>query len=271
MTDRTDRSTPEAVLEAVAADLRAAERAGAPIPPIRDRIAETDEPAAYRVQQINVAQRLAAGARVAGRKVGLTARAVQRQLGVDRPDFGTILDDMVFGDGEPIPHGRVLQPKAEAEVALVLGRDLDIANPGWADVVRAVDFALPAIEVVGSRIADWDIRFSDTVADNGSSGLIVLGGPPVPLDRVDLQALGMVLERRGEEVSTGAGAACLGHPLNAAVWLARKAWAMGLPLRAGETIMTGALGPMVPAAPGDVFEARMPGLGTVRAVFDTEE
>jgi 2-keto-4-pentenoate hydratase len=160
------------------------------------------------------------------------------------------------------------QPKVEAEIAFVLGRDLDMANPGHAEVIRAVDHVLPAIEIVGSRIAGWDIRFVDTVSDNASSGAFVLGGSPRLLREIDLRLCGMVMNRRGEPVSAGAGAACLGHPINAVVWLARTMAALGQPLRAGDLVLSGALGPMVAAAPGDVFETHINGLGSVKAVFE---
>jgi 2-keto-4-pentenoate hydratase len=152
-------------------------------------------------------------------------------------------------------------------VALVLGRDLDEAGVTFAEAVRAVEYALPAIEVVGSRIADWNIQLVDTVADNASSGMVVLGGAPRRLGEFDPRLCGMVIERRGEPVSVGAGAACLGHPINALVWLANQMIAVGEPLFAGDLVMTGALGPMVAVAPGEQLEARISGLGTVRARF----
>ncbi|MFD7069688.1 2-keto-4-pentenoate hydratase [Streptomyces sp. NPDC059913] len=254
-----------------AADLLAeAARTGSPVPPVRGLIPADDADAAYAVQRINVERRLAAGRRIVGRKIGLTSPAVQAQLGVDRPDFGALLSDMAVPDGGAVPDGRLLQPKVEAEVALVLGAGLDLAEPTVADVIRATDFALPALEIVDSRIADWDITFADTVADNASSGLFVLGTTPVPLTAVDLRAVTMELLRGEERVSTGTGADCLDGPLNAAVWLAGTLAGMGDPLRAGDVVLTGALGPMVPAAPGDRFEARIAGLGSVRVRFAPE-
>jgi 2-keto-4-pentenoate hydratase len=160
-----------------------------------------------------------------------------------------------------------MQPKCEAEVALVLCKDLSDERLTVTDLIDATAYALPAIEIVGSRIAKWDIRITDTIADNASSGLYVLGNRPVKLADVDLRLAGMVMERRGEPVSFGAGAACLGHPFNAALWLARTMTGVGSPLKAGDVVLTGALGPMVAVEPGDVFEARMQGLGSVRAVF----
>ena len=260
----------QATAEALAAMLRKAEADRAPCPPLRLQVPDAGPADAYCVQAINTAHALSEGRRLAGRKIGLTARSVQVQLGVDQPDYGMLFADMILGDAEPIACGRVLQPKVEVEVALVLEHDLAMERPTVTDVIRATAYALPAIEVVGSRIAGWDIRIFDTIADNASSGLVVLGGPPRRLEGLDLRMCGMTLERRGEPVSTGAGAACLGSPLTAAAWLAAKMVEVGQPLKAGDLVMTGALGPMVAVEPGDVLQGRISGLGSVRAVFDRE-
>lgn len=241
------------------------------IAPLRDAFPGMSADDAYAVQNANTERRLASGARLVGRKIGLTARAVQRQLGVDQPDFGMLFDEMAFADGEPVPWSRLMQPKVEAEVALVMERDLPSPGITVAELMRSVAFALPAIEIVGSRIAEWNIRFVDTVADNASSSAFVLGNTPVSLPGLDLRLAGMVMERSGEQVSLGAGAACLGHPLNAALWLANKMAGLGRGLRAGDVVLTGALGPMAAVRPGDVFEARIEGLGSVRAAFDKEQ
>lgn len=247
----------------------AAERATA-IAPLHETFAGMTGEDAYAVQEYNTERRLKSGERLVGRKIGLTARAVQQQLGVDQPDYGMLFADMALADGEPIAWSRLMQPKAESEVALVMERELPEPGITCAQLLRCVAFALPAIEVVGSRIADWNIRFVDTVADNASSGAFVLGNTPVSLMGLDLRLVGMVMERSGEQVSLGAGAACLGHPLNAALWLANKMAALGRGLKAGDVVLTGALGPMVPVRPGDVLEARIEGLGSVRAAFGEE-
>lgn len=251
----------------LAESLRRAGDSGEAIAPIRDHIATGDVTAAYAIQQANTDHWLRAGRRLVGRKIGLTAKAVQKQLGVDEPDFGMLFADMALGDGEEVGLSRVMQPKVEAEVALVLARDLTAPDCSVAEVIFATAYALPAIEIVGSRIRNWDIRLVDTIADNASSGLFVLGTEPKTLQGLDLRLAGMCMELRGEPVSLGAGAACLGNPLNAAVWLARKMVAVGQPLKVGDVIMTGALGPMVAVTPGDVIDVRIGGLGSVRAVF----
>lgn len=262
--------TPDQHSQAAQA-LRDAARTGRFIAPLREQYAGMTADDAYAVQRINTEQRLAEGRRIVGCKIGLTAKAVQAQLGVDQPDFGMLFDDMGFGDGEPVPAEGLQQPKIEGEVAFVFGRDLDMENPTQVDVMNAIEYALPALEIVGSRIDKWNIKFVDTVADNASSGGFVLGSTPRKLSRLDLRLCGMVMTKKGEPVSVGAGAACLGNPINAVTWLARTMAAKGSPLRAGHLVLSGALGPMVAVTPGDVFEMRVSGLGAVKAVFDTSK
>ncbi|WP_405847912.1 2-keto-4-pentenoate hydratase [Streptomyces sp. NBC_01518] len=268
-----DGARPDPVSPAVvkAADLLAeATRTGVACPPVREFLDGGDLETAYVVQQLNVRRGVDAGRRIVGRKIGLTSPAVQRQLGVDQPDFGALFADMAVPDGGEVALGRLLQPKVEAEVALVLGRDLPERECTIVDVLRAVDFALPALEIVDSRVRDWEISLVDTVADNASCGLYVLGATPVPLTAVDLRAVTMTMTRGGETVSEGTGADCLGSPLTAAVWLASALAERGDPLRAGDLVLTGALGPMTPAAPGDAFEAHISDLGSVRVLFAQE-
>jgi 2-keto-4-pentenoate hydratase len=252
---------------AAAADrLREATRTKTPCPPVRDLIGRDDVGTAYAVQRLLVEDRLAAGAQVVGRKIGLTSPAVQQQLGVDRPDFGVLFADMEIANGGVVPEGVLLQPKIEAEVAFVLGRDLDELIDDTS-VRDAVEFVVPALEIVDSRIADWDISFGDTVADNASSGLFVVGDERLPLAKVEPADVQMTLRLDGEQASQGSGRACLGDPLNALAWLARTARELGEPLRAGQIILSGALGPMVAVTSGARVEAELSGLGRVSVTF----
>jgi 2-oxopent-4-enoate hydratase len=264
MGDEVESSIAEAAARLVAA------RKGPPTEPVRDLIGSTDIDLAYKVQERVIGARLEAGAKVVGRKIGITSQAVMDQVGVDQPDFGFLLDEMSFADGEPIPFASLLQPRAEVEVAFVLGADL----PGDADadaVRAAVAYAVAAIEVVDSRVRDWDIAITDTVADNASSGVFVLGAAHVPLADFEPKDVTMTLERDGAQLSSGVGAACLGDPLNALAWLARAADHYGSPLREGDIVLSGALGPLAPIGPGDVLTATIAPLGTVTARFDQGE
>lgn len=238
------------------------------VPPVRDRFADGDIVSAYAVQAELTRRRVTRGEQLVGRKIGLTSKAVQAQLGVDQPDYGALFAGMEVACSGVVATDRLIAPRVEAEVAFVLGRDLDRDVIGAADLLRAVDFALPALEIVDSRIADWEIGIVDTVADNGSSARFVLGTEPRRLDRLDLATAGMAMTANGATISIGCGAACLGHPVHAALWLARAMAAAGEPLRAGDVVLTGALGPMVDARAGMLVEARIAGFGPVSARFE---
>jgi 2-keto-4-pentenoate hydratase len=272
MTSATDllRQQPSSVDEA-AERLRLAARTGVPCAPVRDLIGAADVELAYAVQQRFTRDRLAAGARIVGRKIGLTSPAVQRQLGVDRPDFGVLFDDMDVSGLAEVPSGRLLQPKTEAEVAFVLGEGLADGPLDVAQIRGAVAYAVAALEIVDSRIAGWDITFGDTVADNASSGLFLLGERRLTLEEFQPVEVPMVLRLGSEVVSEGSGAACLGDPLHALSWLARTARQLGDPLHAGQVVLSGALGPMVATPPGSVVAADLGPLGTVTATFSRKE
>ena len=246
---------------ALAARLRDAYISGS-IAPLRDGLRPDDLEGAYAIQQINTHVWVEAGRRVVGRKIGLTSAAVQAQLGVSQPDFGVLFADMQTPDGSIFASNELLQPKIEAEVAIVMGRDLDAEDCSTQQFADAASHAVAALEIVDSRIRDWKITIADTVADNGSSARFVVGTVQKPLQGLDLYSCGMVLEVNGEVRSLGAGAACLGHPLKAGAWLAQTLARRGTPLRAGDIVLTGALGPMVALVPGDTVNARIGGLGS---------
>ena len=224
---------------------------------------------AYAIQAINLQRHMkTSGARLVGHKVGLTSDAIQSWLGVDQPDFGGLLNTMEVPTGGELRLSSLVQPRAEGEIAFVLAQDLIGAGVTVADVLAATDFLLPAIEVIDSRVRDWKITFADTVADNASSGRYILGTQPISPDQVDLRLTGMGLRKNGRVVSTGAGAACLGHPVHAVAWLANTLAELGTPLLAGQVILSGALGPAVPLAQGDHLELNVAQLGacSVRVV-----
>lgn len=241
--------------------------AGKPVPPLRDWLEPTDAEGAYAVQAINTRFWEAQGRRIVGRKAGLTAVAVQQQLGVDQPDFGVLFDDMRVADGGRLDPSHCIQAKAEAEIAFVLGADLPSPDTTAEQVAAAVASVHAAIEIVDSRIAEWKITFADTVADNGSSAFFVLADQGLPVAGLDLEGAAMTMTVNGEVASTGIGAAALGNPLNAATWLARTLAAAGEPLKAGDVLLAGALGPMVTLNTGDEVRAEVAGIGACSFTF----
>jgi len=251
--------------------LRRASANGRPCLPVRDLIGAGDVHAAYAVQQELLDAATRAGDRRIGRKIGLTSIAVQQQLGVDQPDFGSLLDSMVVPDGGSVAAGRLLQPRIEAEIAVTLEADLSSRGVSFDEVRAAVREIRAALEIVDSRVVGWDISIADTVADNASSGLFVLSRTSTPLADLDLTRVRMQLTCDGAVASSGLGAACLGDPLLALQWLARRAADGGDPLRAGEVVLTGALGPMVPVTPGAAYEARIDDVGDVSVRFLTAD
>ncbi|MDB5609495.1 MAG: 2-keto-4-pentenoate hydratase [Bradyrhizobium sp.] len=255
------------VTKRLADRLQSAETDCVPIDPIASEFGANDVPAAYAVQAEVTKRGIAAGRRLVGRKIGLTSKAVQQQLGVDQPDYGALFADMEIASGGDVQIARLIQPRIEAEIALVLDRELPTRDVTLGELMRAVAYAVPALEIVDSRIRDWKITILDTVADNGSSARYVLGAAPKRLTDIDLEACGMVMNRNGTVVSVGSGAACLGHPLKAALWLARAMSEAGQPLRAGDVVLTGALGPVSPATAGEFYEAKISGFAPVSVRF----
>jgi 2-keto-4-pentenoate hydratase len=255
------------VTKSIADMLEQAESQRRQIPPIVDRLGQGNVIAAYQVQAELARRRLASGARLIGRKIGITSAAVQQQLGVNEPDFGALFGDMEIEHCGTVALNNLIQPRIEAEIALVLDRELERPDTTISELMRAVSFAAPALEIVDSRIADWKISIVDTIADNGSSARFVLGNTIRKLTDIDLLTCGMSMTKNGSVVSVGSGAACLGHPLKAALWLVRKLAESGEPVRAGDLILTGALGPMANVSPGETFEARISDLGSVKVNF----
>jgi len=239
-----------------------AQQSGIEVSPVRELISADNVDNAYASQEINVNRRIANGEKVKGKKIGLTSFAVMEQLGVDQPDYGVLFESMEVKNGK-LPFSELMQPKAEAEIAFVMGEDLD-GDFNITDLIEAIDYATVSIEIVGSRVADWNIRITDTIADNASASHYILGDSKVSLNDLDLVGCKMTLTKNGEVASQGSGKACMDNPLNAALWLAQIMAKQGNPLRKGEVLLSGALGPMVPIAHGDTFEASIEGLGSVK-------
>ena len=254
-------------LEAAALALRTAEETRQVIGPLTDTYPGIDVVDAYEIQLVNIRKRVAEGAQIRGHKVGLSAKAMQQMLGVHEPDYGHLLDDMFVDEGSSIPASRFCQPRAEIEVAFVLGARLEGPGVTVADVVRATDYVLPSIEIVDSRLADWKIKIQDTIADNASSAALVLGGRPTKLTDVDPALIGATLRKNGEIVETGCSGAVLGNPVIAVAWLANKVAQFGVALEPGNVIMPGSCTRMIPVAAGDHVRADFDGLGHVAVRF----
>ena len=223
---------------------------------------------AYYISLQMLQNRLDAGERVIGKKIGVTSKAVQNMLNVHQPDFGYLTDAMVYNSGEAMPISeRLMQPRAEGEIAFVLKKDLIGPGVTNADVLAATECVMPCFEIVDSRIQDWKIAIQDTVADNASCGLFVLGDQAVSPRQVDLVTCGMVVEKNGQIISTGAGAAALGSPVNCVAWLANTLGQFGIPLKAGEVILSGSLVPLEPVKAGDFMQVSIGGIGTASVRF----
>lgn len=239
-----------------------------PIDPPNEWFSQLDVADAYAIQLAQVDRWCEDGAVVKGHKVGLTSVSMQRQLGVSQPDFGHLTDRMFRPDGQTIKFVRFIQPKIEPEIALVLGRPLYGPGVTVSDAIAALEFVLPCLEIIDSRVRNWDITLPDTIADNASSGGVVLGGTPTKPSDVDLRLTGGVLSRNGDIFATGAGGAVLGSPINALVWLANTLGEREIGLKAGNVVLPGSITTAVPAEPGDVMTATFDRLGTVSAHFD---
>lgn len=253
----------------VAKQLLAAYETREPIAPLTETYDDLTLEDAYAIQLLQIDELTAQGRVVKGHKVGLTSAAMQRLLGVNEPDYGHLLDDFFHLEHLPIPVDRFVQPRVEPEVAFVLKKPLQGPGVTVHEALAAVDFVLPALELVDSRIRDWKIGLYDTIADNASSGAVVLGSTPTDVGAVDLRLAGCTFHRNGQVVGTGAGGAVLGSPLNSLVWLANTVGARGVTLEAGHVVLPGSVCAMVPVAAGDTFTATFAGLGSVTARFSS--
>lgn len=259
--------TASSTVLAAAERLARARLTGETCAPVRDLIGADDLAAAYAVQRENHRIRIARGERPIGAKVALSSKAVQAQMGVGHPTHGRLFADGVVAEGVEVPFSALMQPKLETEVAIVLERPLERVRHTVVDVLSAVAYAVPAFEIVGSRVTGWDVGAADFVADNSAASHVVLGGRPRKLSEFDVLRCRMETRRAGEVVSSGTGAACAGNPLAALIWIADTLVAEGRPLQAGDLIMTGSLGPMALIGPGDRFEAEIEGLGRIETTF----
>ena len=253
--------------EEIARTLRDAESSRKPIAPLAARWPDLDVADAYEIQRLTIARRVEDGAAVRGHKVGLSSPAMQEMMGVHEPDYGHLLDDMFVFEGHAVPTSELIQPRVEIEVAFVLGASLPTRGCNVADVIRATDCILPAIEIIDSRIAEWKIGIVDTIADNASSARVVLGGNPVRLTDGDVRSIGGTLQRNGEIVETGTAAAVLGNPVTSVAWLARTVGAFDVELEAGHVVLPGSCTRAVTVAAGDEVRADFDRLGHVEVSF----
>ena len=247
----------------LAKELFDAERQRLTLRPLTERFPEIAPAEAYHIQLALIEMKKARGAKVVGKKIGLTSKAMQKMLNVDQPDYGHILDNMVLQDAAVFRVGELIQPKMEPEIAFILDRELKGPGITPMEVLSATRFVVPALEIIDSRIEGWKIKLCDTIADNASSARVVLGNSPKRIDQFDLKLIGMVLEKNGDIVQTGAGGAVLGHPAVAVAWLANAIGKFGVSLGAGEIIMPGALCAAADVGAGDLLQATFAGLGSV--------
>ena len=258
-----------AKIKAYGDELYEALKAVRSVEPLTNRETDISIDDAYQIQLHMIQRRLDEdGETIVGKKIGVTSQAVMDMLNVNQPDFGHLTSSMLYNDGDAMPFDAMVAPRAEGEIAFVMKQDLTGPGITTADVLRATEFVMPCFEIVDSRIRDWKIRIQDTVADNASSGAFVLGGQAVRPTDIDLKTCGMVLEKNGQIIGTGAGAASLGHPLNAMAWLANTLGRLGITLKAGEVILSGSLAQLVPVERGDHLQVTIGGMGTASVRFE---
>jgi 2-keto-4-pentenoate hydratase len=251
----------------IAAQLIEAEKTKKPIAPLTIQFPAISLHEAYHVQLAYVDEKLQTGAKIIGKKIGATSKAIQTMFGVEQPDYGHLFDSMLYINGDTIPLDDLIQPKVECEIAFVLKEDIKGPNITPLDIIRATDYIVPALEIIDSRIENWHIQFEDTVSDNGSSALVVLGSQGHSLEGINLETIGLVVTRNGETIQMAAGASVLGNPIHAVIWLAEALNRFNVPLLAGEIILTGAFAAAVEIEDGDIFKAEFAHIGSVEATF----
>ncbi|MCM3689822.1 2-keto-4-pentenoate hydratase [Neobacillus niacini] len=254
-------------IQKAATALMEAETERKPIAPFTSSTEEISVDDAYKIQLFQIHQKVENGAEIVGKKIGLTSKAMQEMLNVNEPDYGHILNDMVYKDGESISLDKFIQPRIEFEIAFVLKEDLKGPGVTMNDVIAATDYVVPALEIIDSRIKDWQIKFEDTVADNGSSAGAIIGSTTAKLDDLDLAVIRMTATRNGGFLDTAFGSAVMGHPAEAVAWLANSLCSYGISLNAGEVILSGALSKAIPIEVGDTFTAEFEHIGAVTATF----
>ncbi len=261
---------PASRITALGDELFSALRERRTIAPLTSRETAIDIDDAYRVSLRFLDRRCASGERVIGKKIGVTSKAVQDMLGVHQPDFGFLLDSMRVDDGSivSLERARLIQPRAEGEIAFVLKKDLKGPGVNEDQVLDATDYVCPCFEIVDSRIQDWKIKIQDTVADNASCGVFVLGADRVKPQALDLAAVKMDIHKNGAPVASGLGSAVQGHPATAVAWLANTLGRFGIPFLAGEMILSGSLAPLLPIVAGDRFHMTLAGIGEASIGFD---
>ncbi|MCM3568060.1 2-keto-4-pentenoate hydratase [Neobacillus mesonae] len=255
------------IIEAAATRLLEAEKTKKVIEPLTVSYPEITVDEAYHTQLEIIRRKIESGGIIVGKKIGATSKAIQNMFGVNQPDYGHLLADMMYVEGDDISLEPFIQPKVEFEIAFILKKDLKGPNVSIFDVIESTDYIVPAIEVIDSRIADWKIKFEDTVADNGSSACAIIGGKPTKLDGIDLTHIGMVAYQNGEMIDSGAGAAVLGNPIRSVAWLANSLSKYNVSLKAGEIILSGALTSAIEVNVNDIFTAEFAHIGSVTASF----
>jgi 2-oxopent-4-enoate/cis-2-oxohex-4-enoate hydratase len=256
-------------IDDLAAELYTALRERHTLTPLTDREPDITIEEAYQISTDLLDRRMRDGERIVGKKIGVTSKAVQEMLGVFQPDFGFLTDRMHYPDGAVISlrEAGLIQPRAEGEIAFVLRSDLNGPGITKDDVLDATEYVLPCFEIVDSRIVDWKIRIQDTVADNASCGVFVLGKQHLDPRALDLATVRLDMTRNGQPCGSGLGSAVQGHPAAAVAWLANTLGRFGIPFKKGEIILSGSLAPLVPASVGDRFELTISGIGTASVSF----